>query len=605
MGSTPPAVHFAKVLLNFKIARPFVRVICDRGMRLMQSEKKQRFPIQRARERLAVFGIFFTALFLFLACFIEPISRTQSHYNRMILAMTAALFVCACFYFKWASPGEKILSWKGFIRGEIPGRNLWLAGAMAGASLFGFFNYYQFDKSLLVKNSHIQDTTYYYINSKYFKELDYFDLFSAMIIADKETRYRLKHLKFYRNLEDYKMAEVKKAFSEQARIKANFSETRWRSFKEDVNYFIERDGPGSWEYFFSDHGYNAPPTWTLVGGTLSERVPLKYCKYITMIDFVLVVLMFAAIGWAFGVEVLLFSLLFFFCTFSGRWPILGQSLLRFDWLAALVTSVCAFKRKRFGWAGALLAYASLNRVFPAIFFFPYGVILLRDLYQTRRISFLHRRFLKGAFLTMFVLVGAAWAAYGSKPFQTSARNLALHQTASYSSHRVGLADALVYRGEKTRAEMNRNGGLWEKQKQINQMRPLKYGLALAAMLLTVFYIVRKKKNAYEVIWHAVLPLFCLTTPQINYFNLRLLLVMWHLSGGDRFRDFLGLVMLFLIEAAAQYTLVSGYERYTTTSITSVGLCLYFLSMMIALIIEMFSRKNKGLEPKVVLPSGQS
>src|SRR3990167_4691473 len=149
----------------------------------------------------------------------------------MILAMTAALFVCACFYFKWASPGEKILSWKGFIRGEIPGRNLWLAGAMAGASLFGFFNYYQFDKSLLVKNSHIQDTTYYYINSKYFKELDYFDLFSAMIIADKETRYRLKHLKFYRNLEDYKMAEVKKAFSEQARIKANFSETRWRSFK--------------------------------------------------------------------------------------------------------------------------------------------------------------------------------------------------------------------------------------------------------------------------------------------------------------------------------------------------------------------------------------
>jgi hypothetical protein len=122
-------------------------------------------------------------------------------------------------------------------------------------------------------------------------------------------------------------------------------------------------------------------------------VPLAAAKWITSIDLVLVASMFVAIGMVFGELALLAGLLFFFWTFSSVWPLVGHGLLRFDWLAASVLALCAAQRQRMALAGGLLAYAALMRVFPALLFFPFLVVVAATLVRQRRLEREHVRFM--------------------------------------------------------------------------------------------------------------------------------------------------------------------------------------------------------------------
>ena len=107
---------------------------------------------------------------------------------------------------------------------------------------------------------------------------------------------------------------------------------------------------------------------------------------------------------------LLYVLLFFLFSFSGRWPVLSHSLLRFDWSSMLVLSICMLKKERFVLAGACMAYAALNRIFPAIFFYPWVVVAAYDIIKQRRLPMRHIKFVAGAAVVTALLVGIAMAA---------------------------------------------------------------------------------------------------------------------------------------------------------------------------------------------------
>ena len=53
--------------------------------------------------------------------------------------------------------------------------------------------------------------------------------------------------------------------------------------------------------------------------------------------------------------------------------------MRFDWLSTAVISLCVFHKRKLALAGALLAYAGCMRIFPFIFFLPFGAVVLREL----------------------------------------------------------------------------------------------------------------------------------------------------------------------------------------------------------------------------------
>jgi hypothetical protein len=286
----------------------------------------------------------------------------------------------------------------------------------------------------------------------------------------------------------------------------------------------------------------------------------------------------------------LVALVFFLCTFSGRWPVLGSALLRFDWLVALVGAVVCLRRDRHGLAGGLLMYATLNRVFPGIFALPYVVRLVRDTWRRRGLAAEHKRFIAGAVVVLVGIGGGAVAVYGVDAYRDAAINLKLHGSPeSYSSHRVGLGDALLYRGERTRRELNDNGGIQGKREQLWDLHPYLRAVGFLAIAFVVVVSWRSRAPVYRLLWLGVFPLFCLTNPQINYYNLRLLLILFHAERWDRYPHKLGLYILFATEVATQGAIFLWADRYAVTAFTSIGMSIYLTVMAAYLIAELRGR----------------
>ena len=517
------------------------------------------------------------ALF-FLACQLMPaISRDASHFFRMVLAgLVVILLLCHFQLLK----GSSNLQFFSNIKAKVEGKIFYTTAIIL--CLFGIFNYYQFDEEVFLGGGDYSDVTYYYLNSKYYNELGYSELYPAMLLADEEAGNHLRSISTYRDLYTYEVVPRDKIYDSE--VKYEFSRQRWQQFKSDVDYLVGHNISGGWSYFFIDHGYNAPPTWTLIGSTLSNLVLVEKLKWITSIDIVLVAAMFVVIFKVFGINALIYSLLFFVVTFSGRWPILGQALLRFDWLAALVLAMAMLKKERYGLAGGLIMYASLSRIFPVLFFIPYGFYILFQVIKEKRVDKFGYSFMLGAGTVFFILVLTALLFLGWSSFIESAETLHRHSH-TYSSHRVGLADAIFFRFETTREEMAVFGGIPGKKEAIASIKPLLYGLGLLSVAAIGMVVYKKKWASYAMFPYPILTLFIVQNPQINYFNIRILLVIYHLLDIKKARNKAGLVILFMIELVAQWTKVAGYERYTTTSVTSLGLCLYFIIIGTLVVLE--------------------
>jgi hypothetical protein len=518
------------------------------------------------------------------------ISRLGSHGWRAVLAAIAIVLLHAGWRLREANV-DVSWPWKRAGQGDGPSITklvftLWLV-----TCLFGVFNYYQFRNRNILDIHEYSDLTYYYLNSKYFDELGYTELYRAMLVADDQSVARFQEIERYRDLTDYeRLLPRETAIQASGEVISRFSPERWLAFRADLE-FISRTRPaGGWPYFFIDHGYNPPPPWTLVGAVLTNSTPIEEVKWIAMADFVLVAVLFVAIALAFGPEVLLVALAFFLCTFSGRWPVLGSALLRFDWLVALVGAVVCLRRDRHGLAGGLLMYATLNRVFPGIFALPYVVRLVRDTWRRRGLAAEHKRFIAGAVVVLVGIGGGAVAVYGVDAYRDAAINLKLHGSPeSYSSHRVGLGDALLYRGERTRRELNDNGGIQGKREQLWDLHPYLRAVGFLAIAFVVVVSWRSRAPVYRLLWLGVFPLFCLTNPQINYYNLRLLLILFHAERWDRYPHKLGLYILFATEVATQGAIFLWADRYAVTAFTSIGMSIYLTVMAAYLIAELRGR----------------
>jgi len=507
-------------------------------------------------------------------CFfgVEPIGRDDSHFWRMVLAGVSIGLL-------W------ILWWVR--RNNADGRALTAVRvALVAACTMGWFNYFQFDRDVLLGINDYTDSSYYYTNSKYLKELSYTGLYSSALLCDRERGSpRTKEIRQVRDLRDYELVSVPQALRHGEQVKADFSAARWAAYCHDITFFMDRLSRKALRTnWFVDHGYNPPPTWSLLGGNLATLLPVEHLKAACSVDAVLVLAMFIAIAWAFGVDVTLLAMLFWVTTFSGRWPILGQAILRFDWVVALVAAVAFLKKDRPASAGAAFAFAACNRVFPAIFFLGWGLTFLFDLVQERRVSRRHARFLTAAAVVTVMMSGAALLQYGPDTLRRSAENLRMHNE-TYSSHRVGLGDVLVYRGERDRDDIRASCmeldhgtecGIYGKELKI---RTWQWRLRFAGLLAIGFvglYAWRTREADWELIGLAVLPFFCMTNPQINYYNLRVLLFMWHGAHLDKPAHRGLMSLLLLVEVATQATKVVGVERYLTTTTTSYGMLLYLV-----------------------------
>lgn len=271
---------------------------------------------------------------------------------------------------------------RGNHRARLRDRLLMLVGALSFAAYwnFGAFHFGNY--------THYHEAYHYYVGSKYFKELAFDRLYECTAVADAEepALRRRVELRKITNLRTNVLGGTTEILAHPERCTRHFSEARWADFKKDIAFFRERNGTRRWEDTQIDHGYNATPVWTLLGGTLASLSPAsdRQVWFLTRIDPAFIVAMTLMIAWAFGWRVLCVALAIFATNFPSRFYWTGGAYLRWDWLFYMTAGVCLIKKDRPARGGYLLAYAALLRVFPVFLLVgPLFLILQQLLDQTK------------------------------------------------------------------------------------------------------------------------------------------------------------------------------------------------------------------------------
>jgi hypothetical protein len=316
-----------------------------------------------------------------------------------------------------ALAGAALLAWGAAVPARSPPARraraaLWAglgAAAALGWSNFGAFNHPGF--------GHPSDTFHYYVGSKYFRELGYDGLYACAAVADAEAGLA-KHLerRHLRDLSTNLLVPVGAALARPEACTARFSPERWQAFQQDLAWFRNRVTVRRWKLFHTDHGYNASPVWTALGGTLANAVPATDAGIhaLRLLDPLLLAAMWAAVIASFGWRAACVGLLYWGTNYPAQYGWIGGSYLRQSWLVATVLALCALRRGRAATAGGLLALAVGLRVFPILVVAALGLRALVAMARARRVFLSHadRRLLAGGLAGGLALLALSLAAGG-------------------------------------------------------------------------------------------------------------------------------------------------------------------------------------------------
>lgn len=262
--------------------------------------------------------------------------------------------------------------------------------AMAVLTLVAAANYC--DYGLFRYNTYLNewDAYHYYIGTKYIRELGYTHMYEATLVADAETGLRYHNPENrIRDLVTYDPVDPATVLANAARTRARFTPERWREFVSDIDWFKHQLPPQRWSLILDDHGFNGTPPWCSVVELMTSHLSIRsaFSRWlILLMDPALLIAMLLCVAWAFSADIALLMAIMIGTHYLLSWGHLKGCLLRTDFAVASVMGACLLKRERYATAGALLGWAALSRVFPAVLCAGPGVILLSKLFHERRLD---------------------------------------------------------------------------------------------------------------------------------------------------------------------------------------------------------------------------
>jgi hypothetical protein len=288
-----------------------------------------------------------------------------------------------------------------------------LLGVVALASVAANYNLFVWT------GLHRHELYHYYLGSKYFPELGYFDLYRCSVEAVAGAGplpAALEEITDLHKKQRRPAAEVMAASAAQPCATA-FAPERWAAFRGDVEGFRAWMGERTWIGVLRDHGYNPSPAWTLFGRTLASLVPPTPSGLwlLARLDLLLLAAAFAVLAWAFGGEAACLAAIAWGTCGHTRYQWTGDAMLRQLWLAASLAGVALLRKGRVAAAGALLALATLERVFPGAFLLGFGARELAYWLRERRATAELWRFMAGAAVASALVVASATAVAGRGP----------------------------------------------------------------------------------------------------------------------------------------------------------------------------------------------
>ena len=395
-----------------------------------------------------------------------------------------------------------------------------LGGALLSYPNFGFFHVYQYG------TIHYWDAYHYFMGAKYLPELGYFKLYEATYVAGRELG-AFADITHVRDLPTNRGRWVSSI--DAPAVRGRFAPERWEMFKRDLAFLQPR--VPKWPAFFLDHGYNDPPPRALLLHLLLRWVPANRLTLgvLTMLDYLLMAVAFGFVWRAFGAIPAALTGAFLALSFFGRFDLIGGSILRWDWLAALLVGVAAFTRGFGRTAGVLFAYAILARIFPAFFLVPLAIKWLQGRLARTSDRTLTHCLVWAIGAVLAVTLGLAVAGVRLPTIPEYIARIHVHSQ-STSTNRIGLGPFLIA-----------NSALWTERADgpvslvedtIPAARPAPYVLPLvsALYLLGALPLILRARPI-ESVMYAVPLIYCAISLASYYYVFLALLVLLAWEGG--------------------------------------------------------------------------
>jgi hypothetical protein len=420
---------------------------------------------------------------------------------------------------------------------------------------------------------HYGDVFHSYLGAKYFKELGYYELYNAVIVADTEQDNALARLPFYTDLRTYQNTQREIALKNIDRVKKLFSTKRWNAFKYDVSFFKKATGmprsPGLF-VLVMDHGYNASPVSAFVLSILTNLIPVTQVRLLALLDVLLVIAMIVLVFRTFGFDMgALFSIYFFVNILNDHSSISG-SLLRYDWLSYIVIAVCLLEKGRYTSSSFFLTLSAMMKVFPAVLFYGIGVTIFQKAKTTRNVDKKYLRFIFTAGVTALMLFLLPAVYFGSvlQPWKDFSTKMALHNSGVYVNH-LGLRGIVLFEPShlslKRFIETNINDYTpdivrhWQdvKEKEFKQKKPAIVFCSLFVLIcLTAIIWKRKASESESVLWPLLL-IYTMSYPSHYYYIFLCLFILLFFRQTNSLSAFVPLCLLLIFNMSA---LVTDYFR---------------------------------------------
>ena len=383
---------------------------------------------------------------------------------------------------------------------------------------------------------------HYYVGSKYFGELSYYDLYAATLTADDDRqarkdrakgkeKKRLGKVKDFRKItrardqHDYRnkpREEIVASFD-----RGKLSKDRLKELGRDTRFLRRYMGFGNpgWAQCFTDLGYNPAPPWTVVGTPLSNLVRADFPSFWVIVnsDVPLYVLTFLLIWWAFGLRIASIMAIWL-CSAQLNEARFTGGFLQYDWMCSVLCSLALFRRGKHKLSGVALSWGAMTRVFPGFLIF--GIVLKvlidvlgltgRDRSEGRglqhrgplaRIRPAHWNFLLAFTMACGVLfVASHFTGRGLDTWPEWADKIGrhTHTHAVTSNMRMGVGRLVIHKPRPGRFWSDATGS---RQAKLDQGRTRKHVLqAIGLALLLLALIRRRDTDAFILMLFAV---FCM------------------------------------------------------------------------------------------------
>jgi hypothetical protein len=238
---------------------------------------------------------------------------------------------------------------------------------------------------------------HYYVGSKYFDELGYFDLYPAALLSDDEFQARRRsegakvdeddaagfgHVQRSRDMRSYRV-QRRQALTRPYEPVLFGTPERWERFGNDTRMLRPHLGFLEWRRVFTDLGYNPPPVWAAIVGPLCRIAEPGSAGFWLLInsDIPLYLLMFLGLWWGFGLRVAVVATLWMNVVPFNRGRFAG-GILQYDWLASAVLCMALYTRGRPRLAAIALSWGAMTRVFVGFMAVP--ILTLTALAALRR-----------------------------------------------------------------------------------------------------------------------------------------------------------------------------------------------------------------------------